>query len=261
MVFSLAALAAPKAERWERWAAHDDGNAAAIPHEAWNRFLGKYLRPGTDGINRLDYGAVTAADRKALAGYLKALEATPIRAFSRVEQRAYWINLYNAATVRVVLDHYPVDSILKIDISPGLFARGPWKKKLLSVEGEPLSLDDIEHRILRPLWQDPRTHYAVNCASLGCPNLAAQAYTAANLEALLEQGARDYVNHARGATLDDGDLTVSSLYVWFEDDFGGDEAGVIRHLRKYAGPALARQLRDVTRIDDHAYDWALNDVR
>lgn len=261
MAFSLAALAAPKAERWERWAAHADDNTATIPHDAWNAFLGKYLRPGKDGLNRVAYGAVKAADKKALDAYVRALEAVPIRKFSRAEQRAYWINLYNAATVKVVLDHYPVESILKINISPGLFAKGPWKKKLLTVEREPVSLDDIEHRILRPLWQDPRTHYAVNCASVGCPNLAPQAYTAANLEAQLEQGARDYVNHPRGARVEGGALTVSSIYVWFQPDFGGGDAGVIAHLKKYAAPALAKQLRGVGRIDDDAYDWTLNEAK
>ena len=261
MAFSLAALGAPKAERWERWAAHDDANQAAIPHEAWNGFLARHLKPGADGINRVAYGAATAADRKALNGYLRELQRVPIRRFARAEQRAYWINLYNAATVNVVLEHYPVESILKINISPGLFARGPWKKKLLTVEGEPVSLDDIEHRILRPLWQDPRTHYALNCASLGCPNLAPQAYTAAAMEAMLDQGARDYVNHPRGARVEDGELVVSSIYVWFQSDFGGGEEGVITHLRKYATPGLKKKLAGVDGIDDDAYDWTLNDAK
>ena len=260
MTFSLAALAAPKAELWERWAAAT-ASTATIDHSEWNAFLGRYVKPGRDGINRIPYGAVSAADRAALDAYVKKLQGIPVTSFSRAEQRAYWINLYNATTVQVVLQHYPVDSILKIDISPGLFARGPWKKKLLTVEGEPVSLDDIEHRILRPIWRDPRTHYSVNCASLGCPNLAPEAWTAANTERLLEQGARDYVNHPRGARVEDGRLIVSSIYVWFQDDFGGDDAGVIAHLRKYAAPALARQLAGVTKISDDAYDWSLNDAK
>ena len=258
MAFSLAALAAPKAELWQRWAASTQSKVA-IDHGAWNAFLERNVQLGTDGINRIAYGKVTQADRAALRAYLDGLQKVAIRKFSRDEQRAYWINLYNAATVDVVLAHYPVDSILKIDISPGLFAKGPWKKKLLTVEGEAVSLDDIEHRILRPIWKDPRTHYAVNCASIGCPNLQAQAYSSGNLEALLDAGARAYVNHPRGARVAQGRLTVSSIYVWFESDFGGDDAGVIAHLRKYAEPALAKQLEGVRRVDGHAYDWSLND--
>lgn len=259
MALSFAALAAPKAELWERWAAHAP-NKVGIVHKPWDDFLGHYLKVGSDGINRVAYGVVTPADRKALDGYLRQLQEVPIRKFSRPEQRAYWINLYNATTVKVILDHYPVESITKINISPGLFARGPWKKKLLTVEGEPVSLDDIEHRILRPIWQDPRTHYSVNCASLGCPNLPPKAFTAGNTEALLEEGARAYVNHKRGARVDNGRLLVSSIYVWFEDDFGGED-GVVAHLRKYAEPALKQQLGKVDGIGGHAYDWSLNESK
>jgi hypothetical protein len=260
MAFSLAALAAPAAELWPRWSASGT-EASAIDHGAWDAFVRKHVAPGRDGINRIAYGRVPAADQEALRQYLGRLQAVAIRRYPRTEQRAYWINLYNAATVQVVLEHYPVSSILKIDISPGLFAKGPWRKKLLTVEGEAVSLDDIEHRILRPIWKDPRTHYAVNCASLGCPNLAMRAYTPQNMEELLEQGARDYVNHPRGAQVRGGRLTVSSIYAWFEDDFGGDGAGVIAHLRKHAAPQLARALEGVTRIAGHDYDWTLNDTR
>ncbi|MGH8481308.1 MAG: DUF547 domain-containing protein [Nevskiaceae bacterium] len=260
MALSFAALAAPKAELWERWAASTAGKVA-IDHSAWNGFLSRHVQEGKDGINRIAYGKVPKADRDALRAYLDAMQKVAIRKFNRAEQRAYWINLYNAATVQVVLEHYPVDSILKIDISPGLFAKGPWKKKLLEVEGEPVSLDDMEHRILRPIWKDPRTHYAVNCASLGCPNLQPQAYTAGNMEALLDAGARAYVNHPRGASVAKGRLTVSSIYVWFQGDFGGGDAGVIAHLRQYAEPALKKALADVRRVGGHDYDWTLNDAK
>jgi hypothetical protein len=260
MAFSLAALAAPAAELWPRWSASGK-ESAAIDHGAWDDFLRRHVAAGKDGIHRIAYGRVAAAEREALREYLSRLQAVAIRRYPRAEQRAYWINLYNAATVDVVLEHYPVPSILKIDISPGLFAKGPWRKNLLTVEGEAVSLDDIEHRILRPIWKDPRTHYAVNCASLGCPNLATRAYTAQNMEELLEQGAREYVNHPRGARVQDGRLAVSSIYVWFEDDFGGDDAGVIAHLRMHAAPQLARALAGVTRIAGHDYDWTLNDAR
>jgi hypothetical protein len=259
MALSFAALAAPRAELWERWAASTPSKVA-IDHSAWDGFLSRHVREGKDGINRIAYGKVGKADREALRAYLAMLQKIAIRKFGRDEQRAYWTNLYNAATVDVVLAHYPVESILKIDISPGLFAKGPWKKKLLQVEGEGVSLDDIEHRILRPIWKDPRTHYAVNCASLGCPNLPARAFTSGNMEALLDAGARAYVNHARGASVDGGRLTVSSIYVWFGSDFGGD-AGVIEHLKKYAEPGLKKALAGVRRISGHDYDWTLNDLK
>lgn len=257
----LFAQAAPKAELWPVWQAHDNRNPAVIDHAAWDGFLHTYVKPSADGINRVAYGKVSAADKSKLDDYLLRMQGVRIGQYAQAEQRAYWINLYNATTVKTLLDHYPVESITKINISPGLFARGPWGKKQLKVEDADIALDDIEHRILRPLWKDPRTHYAVNCASLGCPNLVAQAYTAANMETLLDAGARAYVNHPRGASVENGRLIVSSIYEWFKADFGGDDAGVIAHLKKYAEPKLAAQLAGIDRISDNRYDWALNDAR
>jgi Protein of unknown function, DUF547 len=252
--------AAPKAELWARWAAHDPRSTTRVDHGTWARFLQLYLRRGADGISRVDYGAVTAADRQELAGYVATLAAVPVSRLNRDEQMAYWINLYNALTIQVVLEHYPVKSIRDVDISPGLFSRGPWGKKLVAVEGEPLSLDDIEHRILRPIWRDPRLHYVVNCASLGCPDLPPRPLAANDLDHALDMAAIAFVNHPRGARIEGGELLVSSIYVWFEDDFGGDDAGVIRHLMAYADPHLAMRLQRVEEIGGDSYDWRLNDA-
>ena len=260
-ISSLEALLAPKADLWERWTAHDPKSAATIDHSDWDRLLARYVMTGADGLNRFDYKGVTPEDRAALKGYISRLARVPISRYARPEQRAYWINLYNALTVDVVLDHYPVASIRDIDISPGLFSHGPWGKQLVTVEDTPLTLNDIEHRILRPIWRDPRVHYAVNCASVGCPNLAKKAYTAASLETMLEAAAHDYVNSPRGAHVGKDGLVVSSIYVWFQDDFGGDDASVIAHLRHYADVPLRKALEGRTSIDAHAYDWSLNAVR
>jgi len=171
---------------------------------------------------------------------------------------AFWVNLYNALTVRLVLQFYPIDSIKDIDVSSGLFG-SVWDRKLLEVLGQPMSLNDIEHRILRPIWRDARIHYAVNCAAIGCPDLPPAAFTAENAGALLDHGARAYVNHPRGVRIDRGRLTVSKIYGWFQEDFGGNEGSVLRHLRQYADPALAKTLDGFDGIDDYAYDWRLND--
>lgn len=254
------AFSAPRAELWERWLANDPGDSRTIDHGAWSRFLGAYVSPGADGIARMAYADVTARDEAALDGYLAMLSGVAIGGYAPDEQRAFWINLYNALTVRVVLAHYPVSGIREIDISPGLFARGPWDRALISVEGVELTLNDIEHRILRPIWRDPRVHYALNCASLGCPDLRRSAYAGAGLDAALEAAARGYVNHSRGVRFAGGALVVSSIYRWFAADFGGGDAGVLDHLRRHASPDLRARLARVERIDDHAYDWALNDA-
>ncbi len=258
--YPAAVMAAPPARPWKRWMPHDPQSTAAIDHTAWDAVLARYVSGHPDGINRVAYGSVTAADRAALDRYLDALSATPIARFNRDQQFAFWVNLYNALTVRVVLDHYPVDSIRDIDISSGLFADGPWGRDLIEVDGTALTLDDIEHRILRPLWRDPRIHYAVSCASLGCPNLARTAFLPGMLETMLNASAHDYINHPRGAAIRDGRLYVSSLYDWFSEDFGGDDAGVIAHLRDFAQGALAAGLADIRSVSGHAYDWRLNDA-
>jgi hypothetical protein len=257
-VSGVVEAAPPKAKVWDLWLDHDPAATATIDHGAWAAFLRRYRTVGPGGVARVAYCDVGPADRAALDAYLRDLAATPISAYGRDEQMAYWINLYNALTVRLVLDHYPVRGIKDIDISPGLFSDGPWGKKLIEVEGEPVSLDDIEHRILRPIWRDPRVHYAVNCASLGCPDLAAEPYRGDALEAQLTRAARAYVNHPRGVAIEDGKLIVSKIYTWFREDFGGGDAGVLRHLKAYAEPGLAMRLERFDGIDDDRYDWTLN---
>jgi hypothetical protein len=252
--------AAPRAELWPRWQAHDPGSSLRIDHSAWAGFLARYVETGTDGVNRVAYGRVTPQDRATLDGYIEALARLPVSSLSRPQQMAYWINLYNALTVQLVLEHQPVDSIRDIDISPGLFSDGPWGKELVAIEGERLSLDDIEHRILRPIWRDPRVHYAVNCAALGCPNLQREPFQADRLEEQLDHAARSYVNHPRGVAMVEGELVVSSVYEWFKEDFGGTDQGVIAHLLRYAEPGLAAALARFAAIDDDRYDWRLNDA-
>lgn len=248
--------AAPSAELWQKWTQHDANSSETINHDIWNSLLNRYVTLDKSNINLFAYKAVSATDRQSLKQYLNALSEVSISRLNRDEQRAYWINLYNALTINVILDYYPVRSIR--DISSGLFSSGPWAKELIRVEGETLTLDDIEHRILRPIWQDPRLHYAVNCASIGCPNLQNQAFTASNTESLLEKAAREYINHERGANVSNGGkLIVSSIYKWFGDDFGG-EAGVIAHLKQYARPELSTALQAVDEIDADHYDWSLN---
>lgn len=251
--------AAPRPELWPKWQKNDPANAQKIDHSAWDQLLKKYIvAPHPSGINRVRYAAVAPEDGRALKNYLKNLQSLAISAYNRAEQKAYWINLYNALTVDIILSRYPVGSIRDINISPGLTARGPWAAKLLTVDGEKLSLDDIEHRILRPIWKDNRIHYGVNWASLGSPNLQPEAYTGDKVDALLEKAAREFINHPRGAEIKNGRLKVSSLYVWFFDDFGGSAERLMEHWQSYAEGALADALAKYTGGLEHDYDWRLN---
>ncbi len=259
MTAALSARAAEPPPFWTRWTAHAADSKLVIDHSGWTGFLQKYVGTDAAGVNRVAYGCVSKEDRRALDDYVARLTLAPLATYPRSEQLAFWINLYNAVTLQTVLNHYPVVSIRDSDLSPGWFTKGPWEKKLVVVEGVPLSLDDIEHRILRPIWKDARLHYALNCASVGCPNLRREAYTGARADAMLTEAANAYVNDPRGVSFAGDDLEVSSIYKWYVEDFGGNRWGILAHLRKYAAPDLHRRLGFAESIDAYRYDWSLND--
>ena len=265
-ISSRPGIAAPAAQLWQKWAANDSASRIVVDHQAWGIFLRRYLVEEPDGIYRLRYGDVSAADKQALDLYLEKMSNVQLQSLNPTEQFAYWINFYNALTVKAVLDHYPVKSIREISLGGSLLpsfitgGTGPWQAKLIEVGGEPVALDDIEHRILRPLFKDNRIHYAVNCASIGCPTLVPAPFTAASLQAMLDRSARLYVNHPRGVRADTGGLTVSSIYKWYQEDFGGNWPGVLVHLRRYANPATTQMLAPFSTIHADTYDWQLNDA-
>ncbi|MDP4491297.1 DUF547 domain-containing protein [Vibrio sp. AH4] len=251
LIFSNIVYAAPKAELWAYWQANNDSNAASISHQAWQSILDRNLvQVGENALFR--YAEVTKEDKTLLNDYLDQLSKLDPREFNRQEQYAYWVNLYNALTVKLILDNYPVASITKLG---GLFSFGPWDEKVFTVAGQTLTLNDIEHRILRPIWKEPRTHYAVNCASLGCPNLQSQAFTAQNTEQLLSNAAHTFINSSKGATLNNDTLILSSIYDWFAVDFGNKEDLLI-HLTQYR-PELSLYSGKI----DYQYDWKLNDAK
>jgi hypothetical protein len=256
------ARAQPVADLWQRWSAHDEASKAVVNHNAWGAFLKRYAESGPDGVVRLPYARVAAEDRQRLAAYVAALERVPVGALHRAEQLPYWINLYNAVTVRLVLQHHPVKSIRDIRLGGSItaaFFGGPWDAKLLRIEGERVSLNDIEHRILRPIWRDPRLHYVVNCASTSCPALQTAPLAAATTLDVMDRAARAYVNGAYGVRRQDDRIWLSSIYRWFRADFGGSDAAVLAHLARYATADLAAALARGVRIENHFYDWSLND--
>ncbi len=238
---------------------------AETPDAAFDALLAKYVKRSADGVNRVDYARWKASvqDLANFNGYISQLATRTPSKMPRNDAFAFWCNLYNATTLKVVLDRYPVASIRDIK-SDGLFDPkaylGPWRTKRVTVEGRAYSLDEIENDVLRPVFKDPRVHYAINCASYGCPNLPAKAWSAATLGADLDVAAKDYINHPRAVTvLANNRLRVSSIYKWFSADFGGGDAGVLVHLRKYAGATLAGALSQQPAIAEDGYDWSLND--
>ena len=257
---TLETKAAPKSDLWDHWTAHQPESTLAPDYQIWSDFLRRYLDTSNpDGIHRVDYAGVTAGDREGLKQYLLRLQKIPVSRLSRIQQLPYWINLYNAFTVHLILEQYPLDSI--VDIRYGFFDFGPWDEKLLQIEDEEVSLNDIEHRILRPIWKDPRLHYALNCASLGCPNLQPESFHPGNVESLLNSGARDYINHPRGLRFEnEDDLLLSKIYDWYADDFGDNEKELLQHLMRYANQSTKTRLESFDGDIDYEYDWDLNGV-
>ena len=263
IAFLAAACVPPQPERISEWDASDESNVEPIDHDSWQDILDTYVDPDPLGVNVLDYAALAASsdDTAKLAGYVQYLEGTDPREYRRAEQMAYWINFYNARTVKMVLDSYPVDTIREIHQGDAPMT-GPWKDVCATVAGRDLTLDQIEHDILRPIWRDKRIHYAVNCAAYSCPQLMDTAFTAANTEALLEAGARAYVNSARGVdVVDDEFMVLSSIYKWYPEDFGDTEESVIQHLAQYADGELAAFLEGFEGTIDYDYDWKLNQAQ
>ncbi len=234
-------------------------------HQAWADFLGIYRRTSPEGAVQIAYRDVTDEDRQALNRYVDALGQTPVSTLGRDEQFAYWVNLYNALTVKLVLDHYPVESIREIEFGRSFVPSfivddGPWGEELITVEGIPLSLDNIEQRILRPLFREPRVHYVLNRAAAGSPDLLAVPLDPARLDDQLNEAARAFVNSPRGVQVDRRRAGVSSIYTWFREDFGGSQDAILVHLGNYADPELREALAQASRVRDQGFDWRLNDT-
>ncbi len=246
---SFFSYAAPKADPWPYWNQSNPANSQVIDHSEWQRILDNNL--AQQGSNTLfDYSDIRPTDRQALLHYINTLTKLDPRQFNKNEQFAYWVNLYNAATVQLILDHYPITSITKLG---GLFSFGPWDQDILTINGQELSLNDIEHRILRPIWQNKRIHYAVNCASLGCPNLPATAFTADNTQSLLKQAELTFINSSKGVNITNGKLELSSIYDWYAVDFGGEQ-GVLGYLSRFKP-----EIQQTNKKPSYQYNWALNE--
>ncbi|MEP3635773.1 MAG: DUF547 domain-containing protein [Paracoccaceae bacterium] len=231
-----------------------------VNYATYDQFLTKYWSKDASGIARMDYKAVGATDRANLASFVDQLQQVNPGNLERNDQLAYWINLYNAQTIRVVLDAYPVGSIREIKDGP--LSIGPWNRKDVMVNGTALSLNDIEHRIIRPTFNEPRIHYALNCAAASCPNLAPQAWRGAGLDAALEAAELSYLADDRGISIDeDGRVTASKIYIWFREDFGANQSEVLERLISKSPEPKAAALQARGRIDRYQYDWSLNEAQ
>lgn len=248
--FSL--VAAPKSSLWAYWNSTDEKNTNIIDYKPFNQFLKDYSKSSGENV-LISYAKVTPADKSKLNSHIKDLSSIKIRTYSKNEQLVFWVNLYNMLTISTILEHYPIKSILDIKTS-GLFKSGPWDQNIIEIEGKTLTLNDIEHRILRPIWKDHRLHYLLNCASIGCPNIGLEAYTSTNIFYYLSMSEKSFLNSLKGVNIDGKTLILSSIFKWYRSDFGVNEEEVLVYISKLNSADLKNR-----RIK-YLYNWDLNEL-
>ncbi len=243
---------------WITWERNNPISTVIIDHGLWQVFLDKHLTESQEGLSLIHFKEINQEDVATLHAYIKQMSRVKVSKYNRDEQLAYWLNVHNALTIHTVIKHFPVNSIQHIEISPGFYNHGPWSAKLITVEGVSLSLNDIRNRIIRPIWNDPRTLYGLHDASIGAPNLFHYAFDGTKVYQQLNLAAKDYVNCQRGVKVMGHHLAVSKIYDWYEQDFGGSKQNVIEHIKVFAEPKLKKQLTKIKTIHAYVYNWHLN---
>jgi hypothetical protein len=234
-------------------------SAAPVDHSAFDALLRAHVE---DGL--VDYDAFARSE--SFRGYLDALHASRIEDLPASERLAFWINVYNAWTIEQINRHGERDSIRNIRRTLGLLPlKGPWSERMVRAAGRALTLDEVEHEIVRKEFEEPRIHFALVCAALSCPPLRSEAYTAARLEEQLEDQARLFLLRTPSANRVDpatGTVWVSPILVWYREDFGGSEDAIGRYLARYwpEGPERTLLLSGRFRVRQTDYDWTLNSV-
>ncbi len=259
LLFSVTASAAPQLEGIEFWDERDEQSELVVDHNQWQELLNIYIDDQhPSGVNRFDYKSVSEEDKKKLDTYLDYLQSLTPREMTPEVQFAYWVNLYNAKTVDYIVEGVQENNITSIkQIRSKLVLPGPWKRNDLKIEGKKLSLDNIEHGILRPIWKDHRIHFAVNCASIGCPNLSKTAYTPENTESLLDIAEEDFLSHSRAVRVTEGTVILSSLFDWYGADFADSQVEFFDYISDFVDPEIADFLLDEPAVK-YEYDWKLN---
>lgn len=242
-----------------------------FPHDRWDGLLGRFVHLEDNGrASRVDYAALKG-QRQELRAYLNSIAAvarSDFDSWSLDEQLAFLINTYNAWTVELILSEYPgIDSIRDIGFLPG----APWRKNIVELFGEQVSLDDVEHGMIRgwDRYQDPRIHFAVNCAAIGCPALSNEAYTGARLQVQLDRNTRLFLEDRSRNYVDGNRLMVSPIFRWYGEDFERGWMGydsVAEFLGEQAD-ALGLSVAQAQGLVDgdigirfSRYDWGLNSV-
>lgn len=232
--------------------AFTEPTAAPVDHSAYDRLLKKYVNE--KGL--VNYKGFKS-DQKVFNDYLAMLSKNPPAAsWSKNEQMAYWINAYNAYTIRLILDHYPLKSIKDIGSKIKIpFVTTPWAAKFFTIGGEKMSLDNIEHGTLRKKYNDPRIHFALVCASISCPRLRNEAYMADKLDAQMDDQGRDFLNNPSKNKIGKDEAQLSNYFNWYKGDWNKNGQSVVKWVNKYSDTKIS----DKTAITYLDYNWNLNE--
>lgn len=238
--------------------------ASPFDHGSFDEVLQGYVND--QGLVRY---AALAENRAQLDAYVDSLglhspESHPDRFPTREHELAYWINAYNAFTLQGVINAYPIASVKDAFVLSGFFNR-----QTFVAGGQEMTLDHVENKIIRPTYQEPRIHFAVNCAALSCPQLDNRAFTAADLDARLERGLTRFAQDPNHVRLQGEKLHLSKILDWYGEDFTAwfppdrpnpkNMPTIVNYLRPYLLPDLAAELTEDIIIEYNDYDWALNE--
>ncbi|MDZ4673242.1 MAG: DUF547 domain-containing protein [Gemmatimonadota bacterium] len=234
-------------------------SAQGFDHNPLDRLLRQHVQAGW-----VDYDAFAAAP--TFEEYLAALAGFDPSTLSRSDQLAFWINAYNAYTIKLIVKHKERRSIRNINKALGLFkGKGPWAERLVVVGGQTYDLETVEQGIIRPEFKEPRIHFALVCASVGCPPLRSEAYTGAQLDQQLDDQARQFLTATPGSNRVDastGTVYLSELFSFndYLDDFGGSRTTLMRFIARYypAGPERSLLEAGTAKVVQTEYDWTLN---
>jgi hypothetical protein len=220
-------------------------------HQQWDKLLKKHV----NASGMVNYKGFQK-DKAELDGYLKTLsDNSPQGSWSADEQKAYWINAYNAFTVALILKHYPVKSIK--DIGGKIYkVNTPWDIKFVNIGGKKYDLNNIEHGILRKKFDDPRIHFALVCASISCPRLRSEAYTAAQLNTQLDDDGRNFLNDKSKNRVNTEKAELSKYFSWYKGDFTKN-GSLADYINKYS----VTKINTNTKISHLDYNWSLNEQK
>lgn len=237
-----------------RWAAHNPDETYSVDHKPLTDVFKVFGQARGSSVG-FDYRAMKGRGVEFLSQYITYLENIPVSQLNRKEQLAYWLNLHNAGVIRTIAESGAPKSIEKLRGQPGAPGQA-WADKIFTVEGVPLSLEEVEQDILLGQWRDPIILYGLCYGTKGSAALEPVAFTGANVEQNLRNSARKFVNSKKNVNAGKKGVKLSSLYIWNKDVlFNGDDTKVIAHLQKFAGRGLSPKLANATVVSGHDFNW------